>query len=153
MAVQVAFQRSDGSLVHRLIVFFTKSEWAHCEVVVNGHGYAMKGETDGLFIRPPGQYQNALWELIEVSWSVSEVMEYIKAHAGTKYDKKSLLTGILPFVRDNHLKQNCSEFIGKIGAYCNDPIFHGMDASRLTPGEIYQLLNNRKANHGTVQSV
>ena len=145
MAVQVAFQRSDGSFIHRLLVFFTKSEWAHCEVVVNGYGYAMKGETDGLFIRPPGQHKTPLWELVEVRWSVTEAMEYISAHSETKYDKKSLLTGILPFIRDDHLKQNCSEFVGKIGAYCNDPIFHGLDAPRLTPGEIYQLLTNRKA--------
>lgn len=146
MAVQVAFQRSDGSIVHRLIVFFTKSEWAHCEIVVNGYGYAMKGETDGLFIRPLGQYDNPLWELVEVDWCVTEVMEYIEAHGDTKYDLKSLFTHVVPFIRGHHLKQNCSEFIGKIGAYCNDPIFHGMDASRLRPGEIYQLLINRKSS-------
>ncbi|MCW8886883.1 MAG: hypothetical protein OQK12_16785 [Motiliproteus sp.] len=143
MSVQVAFQKSDGSLIHKLICWWTKSEFAHCEVVVDGIGYGMKGSIDGLHTRK--EFLSWQWDFVAVDWDKYQVLKFIDQNKDTKYDFSNFRARVgRLFGDDNPLKDDCAEWVVLIAAHCHDARFHGRNPSKYKPADIYQKLTGKR---------
>lgn len=137
--IQVAFRKSNGCLVHRLICLLSGHKEAHCEIVIDGRGVTPKHNHYELYHRHHSGYDKD-WEFHQVEWDRDKVVQFVRAHKYTQYDFVSLLAFYLPFFKENPTKLNCVEFVVKCGSYCGDPLFHGINSSIMNPGEVRALV-------------
>lgn len=130
----IAFNKSNKTLMGKLIRFFTKSEYVHCELVTvkradKFYGYsAFPGEG----VRAKWiSYEPNEWEFIKIP-SV-DVKKFLEKTEGKKYD----YLGALGFVFGNNDNPNrwfCSEWCATVLGLENP--------SKLSPGDLYKKIKN-----------
>ena len=130
----IAFNKSNKTLMSKLIRFFTKSEYVHCELVTvkrsdKFYGYsAFPGE--GVRVKWIS-YEPNEWEFIKIP--TVDVKSFMKKTEGKKYD----YLGALGFVFGNNDNPNrwfCSEWCATVLGLENP--------SKLSPGDLYQKIKN-----------
>ena len=130
MAVKFAFFRGKGTIVDRLICFWMRGEYSHCECILadNGDGtYLCASSVPGIGVRiasielPPSD-----WDIIEGPGDVAAAHVWFLDRVGKAYDYIGLLGFIFrPVTIDARDKYWCSEAcllaIGFESAWRYDP--------------------------------
>lgn len=130
----IAFNKSNKTLMDKLIRFFTKSEYVHCELVTvkrtdKFYGYsAYPGEG----VRAKWiSYDPNEWEFIKIP--TVDVKSFMEKTEGKKYD----YLGALGFVFGNNDNPNrwfCSEWCATVLGLENP--------SKLSPGDLYKKIKD-----------
>lgn len=130
----IAFNKSNKTLLDKLIRFFTKSEYVHCEIVTLKRSDKFYG-----YSAYPGEgvrakwisYDADEWEFIKIP-SV-DVKSFMQKTEGKKYD----YLGVLGFVFGNNDNPNrwfCSEWCASVLGLENP--------SKLSPGDLYKKIKD-----------
>lgn len=130
----IAFNKSNKTLMDKLIRFFTKSEYVHCELVTVKRSDKFYG-----YSAYPGEgvrakwisYDPNEWEFIKIP--TVDVKSFMGKTEGKKYD----YLGALGFVFGNNDNPNrwfCSEWCATVLGLENP--------SKLSPGDLYQKIKN-----------
>lgn len=130
----IAFNKSNKTVLDKLIKFFTKSEYVHCELVTvkrvdKFYGYsAYPGEG----VRAKWiSYDPNEWEFIKIP--TVDVKTFMEKTEGKKYD----YLGVLGFVFGNNENPNrwfCSEWCATVLGIENP--------SKLSPGDLYKKIKD-----------
>lgn len=135
----IAFKKTKSTVYEKLISFFTKSEYVHCEFVTEklmnrflGYSCDPKDGVRGKWI----SFTDKDWDFIQIPRKYELYMEFMFDHTiGTKYD----YLGVLGFVfknRDDPKRYFCSEWIATI-LEIDEP-------SKISPGKLYNILKDKK---------
>lgn len=126
----IAFNKSNKTLMDKLIRFFTKSEYVHCELVTVKRSDRFYG-----YSAYPGEgvrakwisYDPNEWEFIKIP--TVDVKSFMEKTEGKKYD----YLGALGFVFGNNDNPNrwfCSEWCASVLGLENP--------SKLSPGDLFK---------------
>jgi len=144
MTIYIAFYKGHGGnfwqrCQDRLIRFFTRGKYSHCEIAVT---HTVKQSVYECFTASPRsggvRYKemplpSEKWDLITLEANRS-VVDFYYAHQGKKYD----WLGVLGFVLRTRQKPNryfCSEYVAEFLGF--------PQAWRFSPNDLYAILNKR----------
>tara|TARA_R110000868_G_C10972546_1_gene770393 strand:- start:32648 stop:33100 length:453 start_codon:yes stop_codon:yes gene_type:complete len=145
--VQVAFKKSNGSIVHRLICLFSP-RFAHCEIVINGTGYPISGGlARGVNARSTNtSYNSNDWRFRDTEWSEDTANEYVLANWKVQYDDGGLKAFALPFFSHDPEKMTCVNDVVRCGIVCGDMRLIGRPSWKITPYKLWRILRPRKSS-------
>jgi hypothetical protein len=121
MTVKLAMYKGKGNFFNKFIRFWTRSEYSHCELVVDGYCYSSSGMDKGIRMKPVGKSDNQIslspdnWDLIDIPWVARElVLEYVLETDSHMYGYFCLITSQL-FNRalGQYRAQFCSEWCAR----------------------------------------
>lgn len=109
MSVQLALYKARGTLFNRLIRWWTKSEYSHCEIVIYGRCYSSsirdKGVRDKLITLDPDH-----WDVIDLPWADPVVaLMWFALHQGDPYGFRDLVLSQMLNIRQDGRGVFCSE--------------------------------------------
>ena len=91
MTVQLALYKGEGQLGNALIRWWTRSEYSHCELVVDGMCYSSSAMDKGVR-RKAIVLHPAKWDVIDLPWAdATQVLRYFQATRKHNYGWASLL--------------------------------------------------------------
>lgn len=102
MSIKIAFYKGEGRLFDKLIRWWTKSDYSHCELVVNGVAYSSSTRDGG--VRAVVIDWNAdHWDFMELDEAVmgrsnNQVVDWFRDHYRQKYDYLGLVWFVLPIL-------------------------------------------------------
>lgn len=95
MTVKLALYKGKGTFVNAFIRYWTRSEYSHCELVVNGMCYSSSGMDKGVR-RKIINLDDGKWDVIELPWADAEsVVAYFAETDHHRYGYFGLITSQL----------------------------------------------------------
>ena len=116
MKAKLAMYKGNGTIYDKLVKWWTKSEYSHCELVVDGIWYTSSPRDGG--VRGKVMIATENWDLFDVVIDEQRFIDVIGEYEDAKYDWLGIaLTQVLPF--DIHAKKRlfCSEFVAEVMGY------------------------------------
>ena len=110
--MKLAMYKGKGKIGNSIIRWWTKSEYSHCEILIDGYCYS-SSLMDGGIRKKIINLDSNKWDLIDLSnFSKSQVLEYFERTQGNKYGWLDLLVNQLFNKSDNRSKSEfCSEWV------------------------------------------
>jgi len=110
--IYLALYKGHGTLLNRLIRFWTRSIYSHCELVMPDGRWLSASAMDGGVRAKRIELDLAHWDLIPVPWAdANRIEQLFRANQGRGYDWLGLLgSQFLPITIDNKRRMFCSEF-------------------------------------------
>ena len=132
MLAKVAFYKAEkGNWWDKLVAWWTKSEYSHVELVVDGVWYSTSPRDGG--VRAKRIKDKGNWDYVEVEVDGDWLLTVMAVTEGQKYDWLNiLLTQVVPIGIQNDEKWICSEWVAYV-------LFK--ERLRLSPGGLWQKLN------------
>lgn len=134
----IAFYKRCDNILDRLIRYFTKSEYIHCEIVTEKLITRFLGYSAFPFEGVRGKwvsYCEEDWDFVEIPSYVEMDLEFVFDETiDAKYD----YLGVLGFVfgnRDNRKKYFCSEWIAMV--------LDLPEPSKISPAKLYELVKEK----------
>jgi len=110
MKAQLAFYKGEGTIVDGLIRWWTKSEYSHVELVVDGLWYSTSPRDQKIrskYINPKPEN----WDYVDVTVDADRLEELFNRTKGAKYDWTGIaLSQFLPLNVHSRDRWFCSEF-------------------------------------------
>ncbi|NBI12627.1 enoyl-CoA hydratase [[Haemophilus] felis] len=151
--VYLAFYQGKGDWKDRLIRFFTKGKYSHCEIMVKRlvqwgqydyraeYDFYSSSPRDGGVRKITLQYLNAEhWYLMPIGLPEHKVTAYFNRTSGAKYDWRGVL-GLVLGLRQKKNKFFCSE-------WCFNLIFECDEGWRFNPNQLAVILQNGELKNG-----
>lgn len=145
--IKVMFYKAEGKLSDKLIRWWTKSKYSHCEILFeNGLMFSADGwNSNG--VRYTSQFTPENWDVITIPLNEYKV-KYLKMwcddRVGQGYDWTGVARFVLPFLPQIEDRWFCSELLGAalkfIGVLSGEVDNHG-----LSPQGLYMQLIRLKA--------
>ena len=93
--VQVAFYKSKTRLFNRLIAWWTRGPYSHCELVVGGRAFS-SSIMDGGIRAKRIDFNPAHWDIVDVPWADADAaVAWFEANISKDYDVLGLLGFII----------------------------------------------------------
>jgi hypothetical protein len=141
MVIRVAFYKGKGKFIDKLIKWWTKSPYSHCELMFpDDRMFSSDAWSGG--VRYNKNYNLANWDIVETPITQIELrslIEWCDWKNGSAYDWWGTLSFILPFVHESKKKWFCSELCAA-GLIWISKLPSTTKISNLDPGELYKLL-------------
>jgi len=156
MELKVAFYRGKGGMVHKVVRWWTKSNYSHAELILPD-GVTWVGispfKTSRLEARISPDFKESDWEFINISVNETQndiIKEFYDSTEGCKYDWSGMiLSQILPYHIKRKNKWYCSEWIAyalRISGVLDWRLIKIYDRSDLSPAALYDILGALKEN-------
>ena len=133
----MAFYRADNpdaKWYDKLIAWWTKSNYSHCELVIDNMWYSCSPR-DGRVRKKSIIPKKEHWDFIEIDINKNLFLEFFEKNKGKKYDWLNIFCNqILPCNLQNPNKWICSEFVGTA-------IFQ--KEFKGSPQKLYEILKNK----------
>ena len=109
--MHLAFYKGRKRLFDRLVQWYTKGPYSHCELVIDGQCYSSSLRDGG--VRPKQARLNpAHWMIVDCpTWPVEASIELLEKTNGAKYDLRGALATRLPGGHDGS-RWFCNEWVG-----------------------------------------
>lgn len=142
----VFYKGNGGSLYERLqdkmIRFFTKGPYSHCEIVVVKDNmtpvfYSSSPRDNGVR-RKTMDINYDHWDLVEVEGDLDYILDMYERTKHTTYDLRGALGSVLGF-KQHPSKYFCSE-------WCYNALTKSEDGWRFTPNSLYAIAISKKFN-------
>ena len=95
-------------LSHKLICWFTGSEYSHCEIVINGTAMSSSSRDGGVRFKTI-DFTSGKWDVVPLPGDEQEVWDWFASNAGRKYDYAGVARFIVPLLPQRHNQWFCSE--------------------------------------------
>ena len=138
--VTLAFKKDDYSSTAMLIKWWTKSKYAHVELIMGNSWISSSGSTGGLHINELKPLKDN-WDYIdvEVDDKLEEVMKFAKSQQGTGYD----YVGIFGIVVNHNIQRKnrwfCSEICTRLLQEFDEPKSLELKPNLISPEDLYVL--------------
>lgn len=130
--MQIAFYKGKGGFFNKLIRWWTKHEYTHTELIIDGIWYT-SSHTDGGVVERQRSGLSGNWDIYEVTGDKKFALHVYDEVKGAKYDWLGIiLSQVFPLKIHNKQRWFCSELNGKM-LDVKDPHQH-------SPAEIFKLL-------------
>ncbi len=129
--MEVWFYIGKGRLFDRLIRWYTKSKFSHCEIVIDGMASSADAWTNRVRAIPASGFNPANWEKIQVASDAIKATTFVSSQLGKKYDWLGILGFFLPVKLQNSNRWYCSEFCAAALGIWKRPI---------SPQQLYEVL-------------
>lgn len=110
MTVSIAFYKGKDDLLDRLVQWWTKSPYSHCELVIDGVAYSSSPRDGGMRTKVIDFNPNH-WDIIPISADKDACKKWFNDRLGAKYDWLGLLGFIIPMRLESPYRWFCSEAI------------------------------------------
>lgn len=111
---------------HSLVCWFTKSEYSHCELVINGMCWSSSNRDGGVRGKRI-DLASGKWDLYPVKGDGDAAVRWFLAHDGQKYDWMGLVRFILPIFPKRGKRWFCSEAIAAALGFTKPETFTPQD--------------------------
>ncbi len=112
--MKLALYKAKGTIFDKLVRLVTRSQYSHCELVIDGISYSSSTRDGGVrkkFI----VYSPESWDIIELKdKSVEYALAVFELYQGQRYDYLGAIGAGIPFLRriNSKNKKFCSELVG-----------------------------------------
>ena len=138
MKARLAFYKAEGTLVDKVIRWWTRSNYSHVELVIDGLWYSSSPRDGG--VRKATIVAKDNWDLVEVEVEEAWVEDLYRTTEKCGYDFKGILGNeILPFRVHSESKYYCSE-------WCAEAL--RLEDTLVSPEKLYQLVAEREKRNG-----
>jgi hypothetical protein len=136
--MKVAFYKGKKRLFNKLVSWWTRGPYSHCELVFSDGQSASSSYVDGGVRYKRILYNNDHWDFIELGPSFDEqkAREWFDDHDSAKYDFMGLVGFVFRRVGDDRAKY-----------FCNEAVLAALGFSeswRFDPNSTYALLGGAK---------
>lgn len=128
--MKMAFYKGKGNFFDALVRLVTRSEYSHCEIVIDGVCWS-SSPRDGGVRRTQINLQSGHWDVIDLVGNEEAVSLWFKSREGASYDWIGLIRTVIPFFPHSKTKWFCSEACGAA---------LGINASTLSPQDLFDRL-------------
>ncbi len=113
------FKAKKGRWDDKLIAFWTRSEYSHCEIEHNGYRYGSNPAKKGKIMKwARSEPSKKYWEMVDIDLDPKKLEEFINKTNGAKYDWLGIfLSQFLPFKIHSKKRYFCSEWIAEALGY------------------------------------
>ena len=148
MAVmQVAFYKGRSRLFNRLVSWWTRGPYSHCELIVeympNGAAVCWSSSfLDGGVRRKVMKLNPEHWDVVQLEVDAVDLIRaqaWFEQRAGAGYDVLGLLGFVWRAAKDHALRWFCSEAVAAALGYAQ--------AWRFSPNDLYPILALKGSNH------
>lgn len=116
--MQLAFYRGPASdkwhqLSHKLICWFTGSDYSHVELVIDGTSYSASSRDGGVRGKVI-DFTSGKWDVVNLpadAMAEVDALEWFSEHMGQAYDYAGVARFILPFLPQRSKQWFCSESV------------------------------------------
>jgi hypothetical protein len=143
----IAFQKNDPNLFPKLIRWWTKSPYSHCEIIfTNGLTFSADCNSTGIRTKFKTSNHNTVdWDFVKIpvdAETEAKLFRWATTEAGCLYDFVGIVfTQILPLSFQNPWWWFCSElctaFLQQAG------LLTDLIAYKLNPGQLFKILDER----------
>jgi hypothetical protein len=120
-ATTLAFYKGTHAAEDRLIQWWTKGPYSHCEVVIDGYSYSSSAR-DGGVRRKRIVYNPKHWDFVQVNLDQLACLQWFAAHDGQKYDYLGVLGFVLPYQIGQTDRWFCSEALAVVLGLSAQPL-------------------------------
>lgn len=161
--IRIAFYKGKGSWIHKVIRWWTKSQYSHAELILpDGKTWVSISPflTSRVAPRIKHEVNHEDWDCIvfELNWrspvrdyQLNQLYKFIDSTQGSKYDWTGMiLSQLCPFLVKRRNKWYCSEWIAHALVNSRIVMWDDMriyDTPDLSPGKLYVLLQEYKIAH------
>lgn len=136
--MKVAFYKGKKRLFNKLVSWWTRGPYSHCELVFSDGTSASSSFVDGGVRYKHILYNNDHWDFIELGQQFDEqkAREWFDAHEGCAYDVLGIAGFVVRAIGDDGHKY-----------FCNESILNALGISqgwRFDPNSTYALLGGAK---------
>ena len=161
--VTIAFYKNGKSLIHKIIRWWSKSDYSHAELI-------MPDSVTWVSISPfsnsrvnlkiKTKYKEGCWDFIKIplnprqpvrEYQLKQLYKFIEDTQGLKYDWTGMiLSQFGPFIVKNKNKWYCSEWIAHALQYSRIIMWDDIktyNTPDMSPGKLYNILKNFAPEH------
>lgn len=143
--VKVIFYKAEGKFMDKLIRWYTKSQYSHCELLCSdGRIFSSDGWNDN-GVRYSTNYNLNNWDILTIPLKDEmrrHLRDWCDSMVGQGYDWTGLARFVLPFIPQMDNRWFCSELCGAalryVGVLSMDLKYHG-----LTPQDLFNEIIKR----------
>ncbi len=110
--IQVAFYKGRTRLFDRLVQWWTRGPYSHCEIVIDGLCHSSSWLDGGVRVKSI-DLASGRWDLVDIEADLvvneAAVRAWFAQHAGQQYDLAGLLGFVLPWRTEDRRRWFCSE--------------------------------------------
>ncbi|MBF0785417.1 enoyl-CoA hydratase [Muribacter muris] len=151
MAIYLALYKGKGDWVDRLVRFFTKGKYSHCEIAIERHQfqsgdyypiisyecYSASPRDNGVRCKKINLTDRLTWELIELEGiTESQIKAYFERTKGKQYDLWGAIGVVLGF-KQKRDKFFCSE-------WCFNALRNSDQGWRFSPNQLAIIFGGRQ---------
>lgn len=140
--LRIAFYKAEGKLLDKVIRWWTKSPYSHCELLFPDN-WMFSADAWSNRVRFTDQFNLENWDVFSVPLDDGKLLmlrDWCAYREGRKYDWWGVVQFLLPFVKQSPDRWFCSElcaaglkFVGKI------PV--RTETSKISPQGLFELLS------------
>lgn len=109
--MKVAFYKGRKRVFNRLVSWWTRGPYSHCELVLDNGVSVSSSFMDGGVRYKHIDFAPDLWDFIEVGPEYPAIKDRIYAKCGRKYDWRGLIGFVFRRAGEDRGKEFCSEFV------------------------------------------
>lgn len=128
--MKMAFYKGKGNWLDALVRFVTRSEYSHCEIVIDGVCWS-SSPRDGGVRRTQINLQSGHWDVIDIQGNEASAELWFKSREGAGYDWIGLIRTVIPYFPHSKTKWFCSEACGAA---------LGMRSDAMSPKDLFDRL-------------
>lgn len=129
---QLWFYKAPGRLFDKLIRWYTKSKYSHCEIVIDGIAYTADAWAGEVVVRPVATFNPDNWDVVDIAAPVD--VGWLNQQLGKKYDWLGIF-GFLLWNTEDPSRWYCSELCAAALGYT------GRDIS---PERLWRMVTGEK---------
>ncbi len=135
--LQIAFYKGKKKILNKLIAWWTKGDYSHVELVINGVCYSSSMQDGGVRKKQIDLDNSQNWDVFQLNgFDQQAAYNWFEANLGKGYDYIGLVHFVFPSVYHNENRFFCSEAIAKsLGI---------PEARSLSPNSLFTLLDRKQ---------
>jgi hypothetical protein len=109
----LAFYKGTDELEDRLVQWWTKGPYSHCEIIISENSYSSSAR-DGGVRRKQIVYDPTHWDFVQIHLDQLACLKWFIDHNGQKYDYVGLAGFVVPWRTNQVNRWFCSEALATI---------------------------------------
>lgn len=153
--VILAFRKNDFSIMSRLIKWYTKSSYSHCEIIIMNHWISSSVEYGGVKVNKLRPLSDS-WEYLKIEVQpelTAKALGFAFKQEGSSYDYFGVLFN--QFLKINKFKMGnkwfCSEICARLLKELQEPNAKKMNPRAQSPGDLYKNYSTQLNSTGKLK--
>jgi hypothetical protein len=142
VAFYKAFKNPNSHFDDKLIAWWTKWEYSHTELIVDGYMYSTSPRDKGVRVKKH-KFDKNVWDYVEINnIETSKIIEFFKMTEGQPYDWFGIFGFIIP-IKDITNQWFCSEWVSNALKIAGCRKLWKQEPSKISPNKLYRILKDK----------